>query len=101
MAMLHVTVQAFGSLMTGGDGVNGELGSREAVSAHEDVFLGGLISQLVGHGIDPPEELHLGVFQEVFEDHRLSDGEDHHVGFQRDQLFLVILRSKTMLIVIY
>ena len=101
MAMLHIAVQRFGTLLASGDGVDGELRTGEAVTAHEDVLFGGLVGQLVGHGIDAAHELHFRVLEQILEDDRLTDGEDDQVGIQRNRFFLIVLRRETVIFVIH
>ena len=101
VTVLHVAVQRFGTLLAGGDGVDGELRTSEAVAAHEDVLFGGLVGQLVGHGIDAAHELHFRVLEQILEDDRLTDGEDDQVGIQRNRFFLIVLRRKTVIFVIH
>ena len=101
MTALHETVQRFGRFLAGGNGVDGELGAGEAVAAHKDVGLGGLIGELVGGGIAVFGVFHLAVFEQVVENDGLSDGKNHQVGIQGKQLVFVVLGCETMLSVEY
>ena len=94
-------MQRFGALLASGDGVDGKLRPGKAVATHEDVLLGGLVGQFVGHRIDTAHKFHFRVFEQIFEDDRLSNGEDDQVGIQRNRFFLIVLRGEAVVFVIH
>ena len=96
MSVLHKAVQTLCGLLACGNGINGELGTREDVATYEDVFFSCLIRQFVGNGIHASEELYLGVLEQIFQNDGLSNGEDNHVGIQRNQFIFVVLWIETM-----
>ena len=65
------------SLVTCGDGVDGELGAGVGVAAREDVGLGGLVGHGVGHGTAPTPELHGRPIKQASPLDALPDGEYH------------------------
>ena len=101
VTVLHVAVQALGSLVASRNGINGKLRSSIAVTAHEDILFGSLVGQLVGYGIYATEELDFGVLQQVFQDDGLTDGKDNCVSFQFDGLILIILWGESVFCVIH
>ena len=80
MTVLHIAMQALRRLFARCDGVDGELRSGEHISSHEDVGLGCLVGQFVCNRIDTAHELHFGIFEQVFENDGLADGEDNQVS---------------------
>ena len=99
MSVLYVAMQTLRCFFTGCDGIDGKLRTGEHIAADEDVGLSGLISQFVGNRINTTDELHLGIFQQVFQYHRLTDSKDHKICLQRKSLVLVERRCKTVLLV--
>ena len=101
MSVLYIAMNGLSSFLAGGNGVNGEFRPCIDVSAHEDVFLCGLVCKLVCNGINSTEELNLGVLEKVLEDHCLADGKDDHIGVKRNQFSVVIGRGEASVLVIY
>ena len=94
---LHKAVQGLRSLLAGGNGVNGKLGTGEDVAAHKDVRFRRLVGEFVGNGIHTTEKFHLGVLEKVFQDNRLANRENHQVRLQGNGLGLVVRGGKLVL----
>ena len=72
-------MQGHRALLTGGDGVDGELLAGIGVAAHEDVRLGGLIGDGVGLHSAVGVEFHFRTRQQRLPLHLLADAVQHHV----------------------
>ena len=97
--VLHKAVERHRGLMTGGDGIDGELGAGVDVTAHEDVGLGGLVGLGVGHGALATTQLDGRALKQVAPLDGLADGEHHAVRGYGARLALVVGRVKAALVV--
>ena len=88
--LMDITVQGLGSTLALFNGIDGELGPVVHVAAHEDIGLGGLVGQRIGHGVIAAPELHLGSLQQAAPLNGLANGKDHMVCCQLHGLVLVI-----------
>ena len=96
MSVLYIAMQTLRCFFTGCDCIDGKLRTGEHIAADEDVGLGRLVGQFVSNRINTTDELHLGIFQQVFQYHRLTDSKDHKICLQRKSLVLVERRCKLM-----
>ena len=98
-ARLHKAMDGDGSLVTGGDGVDGKARTGVDIAAHKDVGLSGLIGLGVGKSALAAAKLHLGASQQVAPHNGLANRHDDTVGIDTAQIVLVILGRKTALVV--
>ena len=98
-ARLHKAMDGHGSLVAGGNGIDGKAGAGVDVAAHKDVGFGGLVSLGIGQGALAAAELHLGASQQVAPHNGLANRHDDTVGIDTAQIVLVVLGRKTALVV--
>ena len=91
---MYKPVNGDGAFLTGGNGVNGELGPGVYVAAHKDVGFSGLVGQTVGNSAVAPAQLNLAAFQQIAPLDALTDGQEHPVAIQGDGVVFVVGRSK-------